>query len=29
MGKTAAQMILSNEKVSVKNSFNFIDRASM
>ena len=29
MGKTAAQMILSNEKGSVKNPFNFIDRESM
>jgi DNA-binding transcriptional regulator YhcF (GntR family) len=29
MGKTAAQMILSNEKGEVKNPFNFIDRDSM
>lgn len=29
MGKTAAQMILSNKKGEVKNPFNFIDRASM
>lgn len=29
MGKTAAQMILNNKKGSIKNPFNFIDRASM
>jgi len=29
MGETAAQMILNKEKGSVKNPFNFIDRASM
>ena len=29
MGKTAAQMILNNEKGNIKNPFKFIDRASM
>jgi DNA-binding transcriptional regulator YhcF (GntR family) len=29
MGETAAQMILNKEKGSIKNPFNFIDRASM